>query len=43
VCLDITRDVMKMHRAKAPLAQIRRDIDAKYRQFGPPTPTPLPK
>ena len=41
--MDITRDVMRMHQAGTPLAQIRRDIDTKYGAFGPPTPTPLPK
>jgi len=43
VCLDITRDVMRMHRTGTPLAQIRREVDAKYKGIGPPTPTPLPK
>ena len=41
--MDITRDVMHMQKAATPLAQIRREIDARYCRFGPPTPTPLPK
>jgi hypothetical protein len=41
--MDITRDVMKMHKAGRPLAEIRREVDDKYGRFGPPTPTPLPK
>jgi hypothetical protein len=34
---------MTQHRAGTPLAQIRRDIDAKYGKVGKPMPTPLPK
>jgi hypothetical protein len=41
--MDITRDVMKMHKAGTSLTEIRREIDGKYGRFGPPTPTPLPK
>ena len=41
--MDITRDVMTMYQAKTPLAQIRREIDARYGRSGPATPTPLPK
>ncbi len=41
--MDITRDVMRMEKAGTPVAQIRREIDAKYGRSGTPTPTPLPK
>ena len=41
--MDITRDVMTMHKAGKTLADIRREIDGKYGRSGPPTPTPLPK
>jgi hypothetical protein len=41
--MDITRDVMRMQKAGTPVAQIRREIDAKYGRSGPSTPTPLPK
>ncbi len=34
---------MTMQRAGTPVAQIRREIDAKYGRMGKPTPTPLPK
>jgi hypothetical protein len=43
VCTDITREVMTKHRAGTPLAEIRRDIDARYARVGKPMPTPLPK
>jgi hypothetical protein len=42
VCLDITRDVMRMKAEGKPLAAIRAAIDEKYLRFGPPTPTPRP-
>jgi hypothetical protein len=41
--MDITRDVMRMQKAGTPVAQIRREIDAKYGRSGPSTPTPLPR
>jgi hypothetical protein len=41
--MDITRDVMRMQKAGTPVAQIRREIDAKYARSGQPTPTPLPQ
>jgi len=42
VCLDITRDVVRMKDEGKPLAAIRAAIDEKYLRFGPPTPTPRP-
>jgi len=42
VCLDITRDVMRMKGEGKPLAAIRAAIDEKYLHFGPATPTPRP-
>jgi hypothetical protein len=41
--MDITREVMRTSRAGTPPAQIRRDIDARYRGVGKPMPTPLPQ
>ena len=40
--MDITRDVMRGRGEGRSLAAIRRDIDATYLRYGPPTPTPKP-
>jgi uncharacterized protein with PCYCGC motif len=42
VCLDITRDVMRMKAEGKSLPAIRAVIDDKYLRFGPATPTPRP-
>jgi len=42
VCLDITRDVMRMKGEGKPLAAIRAAIDEKYLRIGPATPTARP-
>jgi hypothetical protein len=42
VCLDITRDVMRMKGEGKPLPAIRAAIDEQYLRFGPPTPTARP-
>jgi hypothetical protein len=42
VCLDITRDVMRLTSEGKPLAAIRAAIDEKYLRFGPATPTARP-
>jgi hypothetical protein len=42
VCLDITRDVMRMKGEGKALPAIRSAIDEKYLRFGPATPTPRP-
>jgi uncharacterized protein with PCYCGC motif len=42
VCLDITRDVMRMKGEGKPLAEIRAGIDEKYLRVGPATPTARP-
>jgi Protein of unknown function with PCYCGC motif len=42
VCLDITRDVMRLKSEGKPLAAIRAAIDEKYLRFGPATPTARP-
>jgi len=42
VCLDITRDVMRMKAEGKSLAAMRAAIDEKYLRFGPATPTPRP-
>ncbi len=39
ICVDITRDVMKMLKEGKDLKVIRATIDRKYSQFGPPTHT----
>ena len=41
--MDITRDVTTMHKAGKAVADIRREVDAKYGGSGVPTPTPRPK
>lgn len=43
MCLDITRDVMRMKGEGKTLATIRAAIDEKYLGFGPATPSPRPK
>jgi Protein of unknown function with PCYCGC motif len=43
LCLDITRDVMRLTAEGKSPAAIRDAIDAKYLSFGPATPTPRPK
>jgi len=43
LCLDITRDVMRLQAEGKSPAAIRDAIDAKYLSFGPATPTPRPK
>jgi len=42
LCLDITRDVMRMKTEGKSLPDIRTAIDEKYLRFGPATPTPRP-
>jgi Protein of unknown function with PCYCGC motif len=42
VCLDITRDVMRLKSEGKSMPDIRTAIDAKYLRFGPTTPTPRP-
>ncbi len=42
ICVDITRDAMRLKREGQSSRQIRAYIDAKYSQFGPSTDTPLP-
>jgi len=42
LCLDITRDVMRMKAEGKSTAAIRAAIDEKYLRFGPATPTPRP-
>lgn len=41
ICVDITRDVMRLLREGQTSARIRAYIDATYSAFGPPTNTPL--
>jgi len=43
LCLDITRDVMRLRAEGKSPAAIRYAIDAKYLSFVPATPTPRPK
>jgi hypothetical protein len=40
ICIDITRDVMRLLDQGTPLKEIRTHIDGKYARFGPSTPTP---
>lgn len=43
ICIDITRDVMRMLDQGKPLKEIRTYIDRTYSRYGPPTPTsPVP-
>ncbi len=42
ICVDITRDVMRMMGEGKKAPQIRTYIDAQYGSFGPSTNTPLP-
>jgi hypothetical protein len=42
VCVDITRDVMRMKAEGKTLKEMRSQIDLTYMRFGRPTPTPLP-
>ena len=42
MCLDITRDVMRLKSEGKSLAAIRAAIDEKYLRFGPATPTARP-
>ncbi len=41
ICVDITRDVMRMWREEEELTTIRAYIDQEYSRFGPPTDTEL--
>jgi hypothetical protein len=40
ICVDITRDVMRMLDAGSPLKDIRAYVDRTYSRFGPSTATP---
>ncbi len=42
ICVDITKDVMRMKQEGKASRAIRDYIDANYSQFGPGTNTPLP-
>jgi Protein of unknown function with PCYCGC motif len=42
ICVDITRDVMRLRNEGKKSPQIRAYIDAQYGSFGPSTNTPLP-
>jgi hypothetical protein len=42
VCVDITRDVMRLKHEGQKSSQVRAYIDAQYSSFGPSTNTPLP-
>lgn len=43
ICVDITRDVMRLKSEGQSSKQIRAYIDAQYSAFGPSTNTPLPQ
>ena len=40
MCINITRDVMRMLDQGKSLKEIRAYVDQTYGRFGPPTPTP---
>jgi hypothetical protein len=43
ICVDITKDVMRLKSEGQSSKQIRAYIDAQYSSFGPSTNTPLPQ
>ncbi len=43
LCVDITKDVMRLKAEGQTSSQIRTYIDAQYSSYGPSTNTPLPK